>query len=73
LLLVVGHGPLAEHEVDLHSPGSHTTADQIASYLDTDAWDIEVAEPSLSVGTSPDGDPFQYQDSVLLARKKRTD
>lgn len=72
LLLVVGHEPLEEHEVDLHSPGSHTTAQQVASYLDADAWDIEVAEPMLSVGTSPDGEPFQYKDSVFLARKKTT-
>jgi len=73
LLLVVGHEPLEEHEVDLHSPGSHITAQQVASYLDPGAWSIEVAEPRLSVGTSPDGDPFQYKDSVFQACKKTTD
>jgi SAM-dependent methyltransferase len=70
VLLVVGHEPLAEGEVDLHSPGSHATADQVASYLDRDAWDIEVAEARVSGGTTPDGDPFEYRDSVFRARKK---
>jgi SAM-dependent methyltransferase len=69
VLLVVGHEPLDQHEVDLHSPGSHATAQQIASYLDRDAWDIEVAEARTSSGTDPGGEPFQYKDSVLLARK----
>jgi 2-polyprenyl-3-methyl-5-hydroxy-6-metoxy-1,4-benzoquinol methylase len=73
LLLVVGHEPLEEDEIDLHSPGSHTTAQKVASYLQTDAWDIEVTEPRISAGTSPEGDPFQYKDSVFQARKKTTD
>jgi len=70
LLLVVGHEPLEEHEVELHSPGSHITADEVASYLNRDAWDIDVAEARISSGTSPDGDRWQDKDSVLLARKK---
>jgi len=70
VLLVVGHEPPGEDEVDLHSPGSHATADQVASYLDGDEWDIEVAEARVCSGTAPGGDPIEYKDSVFLARKE---
>jgi len=70
MLLVVGHEPPEEGEVDVHSPGSHATADQVASYLDRDAWEVEVAEARVTTGTAPDGDRFEYKDSVFLARKK---
>jgi SAM-dependent methyltransferase len=70
VLLVVGHEPRGEHEVDPHSPGSHSTAAQVASYLDADAWDVEAAEVRVSEGTSPDGASFEDKDSVFLARKR---
>jgi SAM-dependent methyltransferase len=70
VLLVVGHQPLEENEADPHSPGSHATAEQVASYLDREGWDIEVAEVRIVDATSPDGNPIQDKDSVLLARKR---
>lgn len=73
VLLVVGHEPPDEGDVDLHSPGSHATADQVASYLDTDAWDTEVTEARNVCGTAPDGEPFEDKDSVFLARKRTAD
>lgn len=71
VLLVVGHQPRDEDDADPHTPGSHTTAAQVASYLD-DGWEIEAMEVRLVDGTGPEGGPFRYQDSVLVARRGTT-
>jgi SAM-dependent methyltransferase len=73
LLLVVGHEPPGEHDVDLHSPGSHATAGQVASYLAGDEWDVMVAEVRARSATSPDGEPCEDKDSVFLARRRSSE
>jgi SAM-dependent methyltransferase len=71
-LLVVGHEPPGDEDVDLHSPGSHATADQVKAHLDGAAWDCTVAEARISIATTPEGDRVEDKDSVFLARKRTT-
>jgi SAM-dependent methyltransferase len=70
-LLIVGHQPSDNtHEADHHARGSHTTAEEIASYFDGDDWEVKVAEPRTISKTAPNGKSVLLNDSVFIARKK---
>jgi SAM-dependent methyltransferase len=71
-LLLVGH-----HASDLHTtmgrPALHDmffTADQLAANLESERWDILVAEARPRRVTDPQGQQITIHDSVLRARKR---
>ena len=73
-LLLVGH-----HPSDLHTtmhrpalPDMFFTADDLAAKLESDRWDILVAEARPRSATDPQGQQITIHDTVLRARK-RTD
>jgi 2-polyprenyl-3-methyl-5-hydroxy-6-metoxy-1,4-benzoquinol methylase len=72
-LLVVGH-----HPSDLQTtisrgsaPDLYVTAEETATGLDPDRWDIAVAEARPLPATDPDGHEITVHDAVLRARKRR--
>jgi SAM-dependent methyltransferase len=69
-LLIVGHQPPASHETSPHAEGSHVTAEHLATSLDADQWEIEVAEPHTSERIAPNGRTSTLRDSVLRAHKR---
>lgn len=68
-LLIVGHQPPKAHETTHHAHGSHITAEIIATYLNTDEWEIKVAEPRTSERVKPNGEKITLNDSVFVAKK----
>jgi SAM-dependent methyltransferase len=70
-LLVIGHHP-ADAATGLRNPAlSHLlfTPEQVVARLDTDTWDIAVAEGQTREITNADGDTVTITDTVVRARK----
>ncbi|MBP6880834.1 class I SAM-dependent methyltransferase [Candidatus Saccharibacteria bacterium] len=45
ILMIIGHQPPEHGEKDAFAHGSHLTAEEISSFLDSNEWEIEIAEP----------------------------
>jgi hypothetical protein len=71
-LLVVGHHPSAPqaHVSQAASREVHFTADEVASGLDPDRWEIAVAEARTRPATAHDGHEMVLRDAVLRARRR---
>jgi SAM-dependent methyltransferase len=72
-LLVTAH-----HPSDLEIPGLRPnvpelfcTADELAAFLDSDAWEIVTAGAPERTVNGPEGAPVTIRDSVLHARRRR--
>jgi SAM-dependent methyltransferase len=67
-LLIVGHHPSDLHRVQGRARLAELmfTAEEMATVLDPDAWDIRVGTPERP-GTGPDGEPVTHRDAVVHA------
>jgi SAM-dependent methyltransferase len=71
-LLIVGHSAM-----DLHTtvhrpdiPGTFWTADEVASALDPERWEVLVAEERPRPGRDPEGREVTLHDAVLRGRRR---
>lgn len=69
ILMIIGHQPPESGEKDSFAHGSHITAQEIASFLDGDEWDIEIAESRQTSGTPSKSHQF-LNSSVFKAQRK---
>ncbi|MGH3438076.1 MAG: class I SAM-dependent methyltransferase [Sciscionella sp.] len=67
-LLIVGHHPSGPQHAS--TPEAYFTAEQIATDLDADRWDVAVAETRYRTVTTPHSDEIIIHDAVLRAHKR---
>ncbi len=72
ILLIVGHHPsdLNTTAHRMHFPELMFTADQIASSLDSESWEVLTAETRPRTVVDPDGNDTTIHDAVLVARRR---
>jgi SAM-dependent methyltransferase len=73
LLLIVGHHPsdLRTSAHRMHFPDMMYTAEQVASTLDPQRWQVRSAESRARTATDPEGREIVIHDAVLAARRER--
>ena len=69
-LLIVGHEPPRAGKADHYAPGSHITAERVASFLDSNQWEIEIIGARKVKRPNPQHHSHLSTDSVFRARKK---
>ena len=71
-LLIVGHHPsdLRIAGQRMHFPGMMFTAEEIASSLDAEQWEVLAAQARPRVAAGPDGQEVTVHDAVLVARRR---
>jgi 2-polyprenyl-3-methyl-5-hydroxy-6-metoxy-1,4-benzoquinol methylase len=70
ILMIIGHQPPGHGEKDLYAQGSHITVKEISSFLDSDDWEIEIAEARKVTSKSSDHH-HSLSNSVLKARRRK--
>ena len=61
---------VVEHDDTDENARAHSPPEQLAASLDSDGWDIDVAESRLRRDADPDGHEITVHDAVLRARKR---
>ena len=69
-MLIVGHEPPKVGKADRHATGSHITAEKVASFLDSNEWEIEILGAWTVKRPNPQHHSHLSIDSVFKARKR---